>query len=133
MTEARAHILSKLNRAIVREDIGAGSVDDRIATHNTGPLPKRGQDPDQAALAARFVQESDLAGSDIQQLASRDDVPAVVAAYLRSKNLPPELRVSSDDIFGGVPWEGEPGLTIRDGVVDAADGAALSAAFAGVA
>jgi L-lactate dehydrogenase complex protein LldG len=133
MSDSRTRILAKLDRVIDRKGAGQNDVDDRLAARVSGPVPMRGQDPGHAELLQRFASEAGLAGSDVHHLSSLDDVPATVADYLRSKNLPLHVRVSADEAFAGVSWDAEPSLAIESGRVDAEDGAAMTVAFGGVA
>lgn len=133
MTDARSHILNKLARVIDRAGGAPQDVTDRLSAKARGPVPLRGLDPEKPALTARFVRETELAGSDLRQLPTVDAVPTAVASYLRAKSLPPQVRVSSDRALSPVPWDQEPGLTILGGGVVGDDTASLSVAFAGVA
>ncbi len=133
MTDARTHILAKLERVIDRKDAGSADADSRISLHIAGPIPRRGTDETKPEQTERFVREAMLAGADVHELISIEQVPVTVVAYLRAKNLPLNVRVSADGIFENVRWNQEPGLEIENGGVEATDTASLSAAASGVA
>jgi len=58
--------------------------------------------------------------------ATPDDVPAAVARFLRSANLPQRLRMGTDAFLAGLDWSKEPALERNLGPAEPGDEAALS-------
>jgi len=65
--------------------------------------------------------------------ASAAEVPAVVAGYLRSTNLPLRVRVGNDAYLEALPWKSEPALERKRGPAAGDDEVGLSHAAAAVA
>jgi L-lactate dehydrogenase complex protein LldG len=108
-------------------------VAERLGRHPRNLIPKRG-DGDRAHRRRLFIEMAAAVNATVEELTSPADIPAAVHNYLRSRNLPKQLRHGSDPLFDGLPWsEGAPSLDRRKGPADMGDEASLSHAFAGVA
>ncbi len=132
---ARDAILGKIRRSLhTGPDDGArrATVTDRLDARRPGIVPARGQG-DAAHRLALFLEMAGKVSASTERLASADDVPAAVARYLRSKNLPQAIRRGADPRLAGLPFDREPQLTVAVGPSDGHDLAGLSHAFAGVA
>lgn len=108
------------------------AADERLSRHPRGVVPERG------ALSPRkrlnlFRDMLAEASGTIEELASPDDVPAAVAAYLRSKNLPLQIRRGADPRLESIPWQNEKALEVSVGRSDGNQLAAVSHAFKAVA
>ena len=132
---ARDSILSKIRR------VSAASPDDsarratvigRLTSHPAGVVPARGHLPTAERLDL-FVAKAEGVLSTVARVASADDVPGAIAAYLRSKNLPQAIRRGADPRLAALPFEREPQLAVTIGPSDGRDLAGLSHALAGVA
>lgn len=108
------------------------SVAARLEKHPRGIVPARGQKPE-AKRTELFRQMVENAKASIVILDSKDDVPAAVAAYLRSKNLPQSIRHGDDERLSLIPWAKERTLEVTKGASDGAQLASVSYSFAGVA
>jgi L-lactate dehydrogenase complex protein LldG len=67
------------------------------------------------------------------EAASAAEVPAAVAGYLRSTNLPLRVRVGNDAYLEALPWKSEPALERKRGPAAGDDEVGLSHASAAVA
>jgi L-lactate dehydrogenase complex protein LldG len=67
------------------------------------------------------------------EAASAAEVPAAVAGYLRSVNLPLRVRVGADAYLEALPWRTEPTLERKRGPAEGTDEVGLSHAAAAVA
>ncbi len=104
----------------------------RIQKHPRGIIPARGQKPDRERLEL-FKLMVENAKASIAVLDSKDDVPAAVAAYLRSKNLPQSIRHGEDKRLALIPWARERTLEVTKGASDGAQLASVSYSFGAVA
>ncbi len=104
----------------------------RLETHPRGVVPARGQKPDRERLEL-FRQMVEGAKASIVVLDRKEDVPAAVAAYLRSKNLPQSIRHGDDERLAHIPWAKERTLEITKGASDGSQLASVSYSFAAVA
>ncbi len=132
---ARDTILSKIRKARASgADDGPrrAAVSDRLRLHPTGIVPARGS-VDAEARVALFVAQAEKVTTSVVRVASAAEVPAAVAAYLRSKNLPQAIRRGTDPFLAELPFESEPQLSLAVGPSDGHDLVGLSHAFAGVA
>ncbi len=106
--------------------------DERLSRHPRGIVPERGTQPPRRRLNLFRAMLAEASGST-EEVASLEDVPAAVAAYLRSKNLPMTVRRGGDPLLASVPWEREGTLDVTTGRSDGDQLASVSHAFKGVA
>jgi L-lactate dehydrogenase complex protein LldG len=104
----------------------------RLAGHPPGVVPKRGQLPP-AERASLFVRMVEAAAGTAEWTAEPAGIPAAVAGFLRSLNLPLAIRHGDDPLLASIPWQGAGTLEVRRGPSDGRDLAAVSHAFAGIA
>ena len=107
-------------------------VADRMAGHPAGVVPQRGNLPPKDRLAL-FVNMLEGAAGTVHAVASADEVPAAVGAFLRRHNLPLAARRGADEKLGSLPWSNEPSLEISVGPSDGKQLASVSHAFSAVA
>jgi L-lactate dehydrogenase complex protein LldG len=134
MTSAREDILGTIRRSLgVRGDerTRRSIVEERIERSPKGLIPARGQVNGKERIDL-FVAQATGAQATISQVADRSEVPAAVAEYLRSHNLPADLRMGGDERLKNMPWE-QTSLDVREGVSDGSDLNGVSHAFGGVA
>jgi L-lactate dehydrogenase complex protein LldG len=133
--DARARVL-----ASIRAGLGAtgeeahrrAAVGERLAKHDVGLVPARARQ-DKARHLALFRELLEVQSATVAEVASLADLPAAIAGYLRSKNLPLGVRLGDDPLWRDVPWDREPALERRTGRAEGADTTGLSHAVAGVA
>jgi L-lactate dehydrogenase complex protein LldG len=109
------------------------AVNDRIKAQFRHPTPERvaGKTHDQHLALMRGYLEGQ--GATVLDAATRDEIPGLVAKYLRDTNLPARVRFGDDALLGGLPWSREPGLTLTSGRAEPTDDVGLSHATACVA
>jgi L-lactate dehydrogenase complex protein LldG len=105
---------------------------DRISRHPRGIVPERGAQSPRKRINLFRDMLAEAAGT-MQEVAALDEVPAAVAAYLRSKNLPLSVRRGADPLLESLPWHSEKTLEVQVGASDGNQLAAVSHAFKGVA
>lgn len=108
------------------------AVGDRLSRHPRGVVPERGAQPPRKRLNLFREMLLEASGTS-EEVASLDDVPAAVSAYLRSKNLPMSVRRGADPLLESVPWAKERTLEVTHGRSDGDQLASVSHAFRGVA
>ncbi|MGI9383176.1 MAG: LutC/YkgG family protein, partial [Methyloligellaceae bacterium] len=113
-------------------DSRSSAVRDRLATRPANLVPARAGQPKEARIA-QFVATLEGQGATVAQANDAEDVPELIADYLREKNLPAEVRSGTDADLGALPWDRTPSLERRSGPAEAHDGASLSRAVAGAA
>jgi len=137
--DARSAILGRIrSRLATRSGDGtttgpAAAVAERIATRETSHLLPQRVQRDAAGLEVLFKQHLKGQSATVIDVAAEADVPAAVAAWLRSTNLPMRLRVGADPRLAGMPWSNERALTLETGAARATDEVGISHATAGVA
>jgi L-lactate dehydrogenase complex protein LldG len=133
------------NRDIIFNKIRAGldssandtkrraTADARIKAEFRHPTPSRvaGKTHEQHLTLMRGFLEGQSA--TVLDAATHDDIPGLVAKYLRDTNLPARVRCGDDALLAGLPWSKELGLTLNKGRADPADEVGLSHATACVA
>lgn len=134
MKSARDDILGAIrNRQTGRDATAArAAVNARLSAHERNLVPARGDlaPADRADLFVAFATE---AAATVDRVASAEDVPETVLAYLRSQNLPLSVRQSSDPNLEAIPWERAPLLDRQSGKAVPSDEVSLTGAFAAVA
>jgi L-lactate dehydrogenase complex protein LldG len=126
----REAILNRIRKATTGGDRQA--VEERLAGAPRGIVPARGQLPD-AARVDLFCQQAEKAAATVERVTSAAHVPSAVAAYLRGRNLPAQIRMGADERLRALPWAQEHTIEIRDGASDGMDEVGVSHAFAGIA
>ena len=124
--------IEKSLRVYGDDRLRAEAVAARLAKHPRGIIPARGQKPDRERLEL-FKVMVEAAKASIAVLDRTADVPAEVAAYLRSRNLPQSIRHGDDERFSLIPWANERTLEVTKGASDGAQLASVSYSFGAVA
>lgn len=95
-------------------------------------VPARSQvpRPDQVNLLVRNIEKEFGTVARVPDAAS---VPAAVAEYLASQNLPSTLVMSPHAELQAMPWAERPLLQVREGRAEASDLVSVQQAFAGIA
>ncbi len=134
MTTSRDTLFAAIRRSLhVKGDerIRTSIVEDRLDRAPKGIIPERAQ-IDTAAKLALMCEKLEGVQASVVRLASYAEVPAAVAEYLRTNNLPATLRRGEDPRLAGCPWS-ETALEVAVGRSHGGDLNAISHAEAGVA
>ncbi len=129
----RDTVLASIRRSLGvtgREAPRLAAVADRLADHPPGVIPARGQGADRLAVFRRMVE---AAAGTIEALPRAEDVPAAVANFIRSHNLPMTARRGDDPRLAAMPWERERTLEVTTGPSDGHQLVSVSHAYGGVA
>ena len=130
---SRQRILQNIRRALHRAaPADPAGLEARLKDSPQGPLPARGQLP-RAERIELFVTMARQSKASVVRIADRAAVPAAVADYLASENLPARLRVSPDPELTGLPWHSRPLIEISTGRSEGNDAVSLCQAEAGIA
>jgi L-lactate dehydrogenase complex protein LldG len=133
---SREGILNSIRRSLAVTGAEAArrkQVADRITAHRPGLVPERSRG-DSAHRLALFAEMAEEVSATVQRLASLDELPAAIGAFLRAHNLPQAIRHGADPLIETLPWQqSAPALERRRGAAVLADEVSLSRAFAGVA
>lgn len=131
---ARDVVLGKIRRSLgvsATEPRRNATVDERLRRAPRGVVPARGQLPpaDQLAL---FITMAEKVSATVARLADADAIPAAVAEFLRTRNLPASVRMGDDPFLAGLAWN-RTAIEVRRGPSDGQDAVGISRAVAGVA
>jgi L-lactate dehydrogenase complex protein LldG len=132
--EARAKMMGAVRSALlVRGDEPGrrGSVRARLERTPVGLIPARAQKAEAERIAS-FRAMLEVQGTSVREIASLDDLPAAIAAYLAEQNLPARLRHGADPVLASLPWDGVM-IEHEQGPADPADLVSLSRAIGGAA
>lgn len=132
---SREAVLSRIRQSLGvtgKEASRQREVAERLADVPRGIIPARGQLPDEERIAL-FMTQVEKALATIERLPSADLVPEAIAMYLRSKNLPAEMKRGDDPRLAALPWEKTPQLAISTGRTEGHDLVGVSHGEAGVA
>lgn len=132
---ARDTVLGSIRRSLGvngEEAPRAQMVASRLGAHPHGVIPARGQGTAEEKLAL-FLRMVEVSKASAEVLAGPAEVPAAVARYLRSRNLPHAIRKGADPRLSAMPWASEPALEVNEGPTAGDDLVSVSHAFAAVA
>lgn len=129
----RDAILGSIRQALGRGPLEASvraSLAARMTVRPRGPIPARTQG-DAARLPGLFVEMLKAAAASVETVVTREEVPAAIAAWLLSQNLPSQLRIAP--ALADLPWSSAPLLTVAAGRAEPADLVACTPALVGIA
>jgi L-lactate dehydrogenase complex protein LldG len=132
---AREAILSRIRRSlgVNGADIGRRAiVISRLDSAPRGIIPERGRAP-QHVRVDLFCIKAEKVSASVSRVASEAEIPGAVAGYLRDHNLPAAVRMGSDPVLNGLPWDSTPQIEVAHGPSDGKDAVSVSHAIAGVA
>ncbi len=135
MSGPRSNILGAVRRALKvtgsemdRQDrVGA-----RLSAHDRNLVPAR-SDGDAARKVALFRQMAEKVQTSFDEIGDMAQVPDAIAAYLKSHNLPPELKVAPAEDLADLDWSSQPLLAVAFGKAEEPDPVSVTRALAGVA
>ena len=134
-TSGRDAVLGKI-RSQLRNEAPASQraavVAARLTDQPAHVVPQRVR-IDADGLEALFKSHLKSQSAAIVDVHSDADIPAAIAGWLRSANLPMRLRMGDDPRLGALPWSSEPALTLEKGRAQPSDEVGLSHAVAAVA
>ena len=136
MSDARSQILEGIRRSLKRDALPPSRVAEleaRLTGQARGPIPARARDLTRAALIDLFEKQALEVQCSVTRVAALDDVPAELARYLKSQNLPAQIEMSPDPTLDRVAWARAPMLEIKRGKPSGVEGVGVTSALAGVA
>lgn len=132
----RDAILARMRQSLsvgADDEVRRKTVADRIKAHKPNLVPARGQVPHKKQVEL-FREQAEAVQATVINVAKAEGVPAAVADYLRSQNLPQTIRHGDDPLINQLPWQKKtPTLALNKGIADPKDEVSLSHAIAGVA
>lgn len=136
MSTARDDILNAIRRR-TRHDgeddlIRRRGLEARIQTHRRNLIPSR-IDGDHAGHVALFKEWAVKHAATVVSLETMNEVPAAVSDYLRSNNLPQNVKTSPDASVKDLDWADQPQLEVAHGRADGTETTSVTPAFCGVA
>jgi L-lactate dehydrogenase complex protein LldG len=130
---SRDDILSRIRAASEKNRTGDGKDDataERLKRHPAGVVPAG---PDSVADRRKlFVEKAEAAAASFEVVAPGGEAGAI-AKWLRSHNLPQELRMGSDRRLAAIKWPARGGPLLHHGASDGSNTTALSHAVGGIA
>ncbi len=130
---SRERVLGSIRRALRRTGpADPAALESRLSEPPHGPLPARGQLP-RAERIELFVKMARQSKTSLTRVTDSAGVPAAIAEYLASENLPARLRLSPDAKLTDLAWHTRPLIEISTGASDGSDAVSLCHAEAGIA
>jgi len=132
----RDDILAGIRKALKRgplEGAAADALRAQLEDPKRNLIPARATVLDDAGRIDLFVAMAEEVQTTVDRVAGLADVPAAVAVYLASENLPAELVMAPDPALDAIPWGERPMLRLRRGKAAPGDQVSLTPAFAGIA
>ncbi len=135
MSGARDQILGNLRRSLKvsgEEQERRQAVETRLAEPPRAVIPERSQGTP-AEMTALFKTMAEAVQTSIAEVASLAEVPDAVADYLKSRNLPPSVKITPAEDLKGLDWDGQALLETAFGRAEESDPVSVTRAVAGVA
>lgn len=132
---SRDQILGAIRRSLKRGALPADQqamLRDRLQRHPRHPIPARSRLP-HAQQVDLFVRNVEKEFGTVARVAAPEDVPAAVADYLATQNLPGRIVLAPHDELRAMPWSTRPLLEIREGRAQASDLVSVQHGYAGIA
>jgi L-lactate dehydrogenase complex protein LldG len=136
MSEGRDDILGGIRKALKRgplDPTSASALRARLEDPQRNLVPARATVLDDAGRIDLFVAMAEEVQTTVDRVVRLADVPAAVAQYLTSENLPAELVMAPDPALDAIPWDERPLLQLRRGKAAPGDHVSVTTAFAGIA
>ncbi|PHQ69413.1 MAG: lactate utilization protein [Sneathiella sp.] len=131
----RDRILGRIRQNLGRGPLGeaaAKALQARITAHNRNLVPAR-SDLDHPAQIDLFQEKLEKLAATVERVASFDNIPLRVQAYLTGHNLPGKIKMSPAPELDAIPFKTVPMLEITRGAAFVSDDVSLTPAFAGIA
>ena len=130
---SRDKILAAVTAALVSvPGRDPAAVEARLAAHERGLIPARGQGDAKARLAL-FIAMAEEVSATVSRVGDMGDVPEAIARYLADHNLPAAAKLAPDPELDAIPWSQAPLLELTRGKGEDADRVSITRAFAGIA
>lgn len=128
-------ILASIRRGLKRGPLPADQramLEGRLATHPRHLIPARSlvPRPEQVGLFIRNVEKE---FGSIARVGAGEDVPAAVADYLATQNLPPRFVLAPNEALTALPWADKPLLEFEARRAEATDTVSVQHGYAGIA
>ncbi|MBR0649767.1 lactate utilization protein C [Roseomonas terrae] len=128
-------ILASIRRGLRRGPLPADQramLDGRLATHPRHLIPARSRvpRPEQVAL---FIHNVEKEFGTVDRVTDAADIPAAVAEYLASQNLPPRVVMAPHPELQALPWAGKPLLDVEARRAEATDAVSVQHGYAAIA
>ncbi len=135
MTSAREQILGAVKQSLKKNGPAESSKDElaqRLSDPKPGLIPERSRlsHPAQVDLMESMLIEL---SATVKRVGSLDDVPEEVVDYLKTRNLPQEIRLAPAKDLLDLSWDEQSLLKISSGPAREPDQVSVTGAFAGVA
>jgi L-lactate dehydrogenase complex protein LldG len=135
VSAAREKILDAVKRSLEAGAAGGRTPDQvnaRMRAAPRGPIPGRAQIPHVEQVDLFEAMAAELSATVIR-VPTAAQAPAAIADYLKSCNLPPQIRMAPDPELEALPWDSQPLLEVESGRAEASDSVSLTGAVAGIA
>jgi L-lactate dehydrogenase complex protein LldG len=133
-SSSRDAVIFKIRKALGTYDSAQrrATVAERLAAPPAPLVPERAK-AGKEQLRGLLRQFLEGQSATFVEVGGAAEVPAAIARFLRSANLPLRVRVGDDPYLDGLTWKSEPALERRRGRADGEDEVGLSRATAAVA
>jgi len=133
---ARERVLGRIKRSLdvkAENDAGRKQVTQaRLKAHPANLVPERGRTNGESKLDL-FTRMLEGQSAKISRTKSVEEIPEIIANYLRDQNLPAEFRTGADQLINDIPWSKVPSLTRHFGPGQSNDAVSLSHAIGAAA
>lgn len=135
MTSAREQILGAVKQSLKKNPSAAGRPEElsqRLSQPEANLIPERARLPHPAQVDLMESMLVELSAT-VKRVGSLNEVPDEVTDYLKTRNLPPEIRLAPSRELQALAWDDRSLLKVSSGPAREPDQVSVTGAFAGVA
>ena len=135
MSASREQIFTDIRKSLGRGPVSrslAAALQHRLERPASNVIPDRSR-LDGLSRVELFITEAEKVDATTERLNTCNDIPASIARYLKSANLPTTLRVATGTDMDAIPWPNEPLLSVATGPAEGTDAVGVTGVFGGVA
>lgn len=122
-----ANIRASLGVSSARDAKRNETVRARLRDHPENLVPERGRSSGDSRIEL-FCRMLEGQNATVSRASRAEEIPEIVASYLREHNLPAEFRSGGDALIGDIPWGDVASLTRHSGRGHANDAVSVSRA-----
>ena len=133
--QRREAILSRIRKSLNVGDndaIRQSKIEERLFSAPIGIIPQRGQ-IEQEAKCRLFTEKVKNVQTTVDNVSNYDEIPAVVATYLRDNNLPSIVQMGESEKLASIPWHNSPHIQIEKTINTNAEAVSITHAHSGIA
>lgn len=134
-TDIRQKVLNAIRTSLDvhgGDEVRKAAVAKRLKAHKPNLVPQTAKVSGEQAIT-QFIAKLEGQSAHISRAKTLNEIPEIIAGYLRDNNLPAEFRAGGDDVLAEIPWHQAPSLRRHTGRGQGDDAVGVSRAITAAA